>query len=311
MTELSLQRVSGPKENAVESSRASVFVRLMRRHRGAALSFLFLIALSLCAVFAPQIAPYDPTAIQMFREGSGQGGVPPFAPGRFNWFGTDQLGRDIFSRVLFAVRTSLLIGIVVRGGAMFVGTAFGLVAGYLPGAVSGTIMRFTDVMLAFPPLLVAMAVTAVFGPSLLTVIIALVIVGWPDVTRLVYGQSLSARESEYVLAARATGVPAYRILLRHILPNITGPIIVAFSMGIPGAIMYEAGLSFFGFGIQPPTPSLGTIISDGRGYMTVAPWYTLFPGLTLVAIVLAFNFLGEGLIDVLDPHGEDDAANYL
>jgi ABC-type dipeptide/oligopeptide/nickel transport system permease subunit len=264
----------------------------------------FIILLAIVGLFAPVIAPKDPTEIEIFREVGGEIVNPPFGPSAENWFGTDQLGRDIYSRVLYAIRTSLLIGILVRGGVMIVGICLGLIAGYLPGMVAKATMRITDVMLAFPALIIAMAVTAILGPSLSTVIIALVLVGWPDVTRLVYGQTLGIRAAEYVVAARALGANNFRIISRHILPNIVNPIIVAFSMGIPGAIMYEAGLSFFGFGIQPPMPSLGLIISDGRGYMTVAPWYTIFPGLTLVSIVLAFNFLGEGLIDILDPYSE-------
>lgn len=302
-------------DSHVEINDENRFVAVSQRlwqHKPAAFSLFFIITLAIVALFAPYIAPYDPTAIEMSRETISGTVTPPYPPSAINWFGTDQLGRDIFSRVLFAIRTSLVIGLVVRGGAMLVGVSLGLVAGYLPGWWSGATMRLTDIMLAFPPLLIAMAFTAVLGPGLLTVAVALVLVGWPDVTRLVYGQTLSVRSADFILAARALGVPAHRILRRHILPSITGPLIVAFSMGIPGAIMYEAGLSFFGFGIQPPTPSLGSIISDGRGYMTVALWYTLFPGLTLAAIVLAFNFLGEGLIDILDPRRtENNGGNII
>ena len=283
--------------------RMSVKVRLWRS-KPAAISMLFIIMLAVIGLFAPVIAPKDPKEIEIFREVEGQVINPPYPPSVENWFGTDQLGRDIFSRVLYGIRTSLIIGLLVRGGVMIVGVCLGVSAGYLPGIVAKATMRLTDVMLAFPALIIAMAVTAILGPSLSTVIVALVLVGWPDVTRLVYGQTLGIRSSDYVLAARALGANSFRIITRQILPNIANPIIVAFSMGIPGAIMYEAGLSFFGFGIQPPMPSLGLIISDGRGYLTVAPWYTIFPGLTLVAIVLAFNFLGEGLIDVLDPRSQ-------
>lgn len=304
MTVIPLSESAPVVERRAPSSGALQLARRFLRQKAAAFSLLFLLGLVVVAIFAPQLAPRNPTEIEMFRPVDGSMKNPPFAPSVQNWFGTDQLGRDIFSRVLYAIRTSLLIGVLVRGGAMVLGTLPGLLAGYFPGRVASGLMRLTDVMLSFPPLLVAMAVTAALGPSLFTVGVALVLVGWPDVSRLVYGQTLSVRESEYILAARAVGVPPQRILLRHILPNITGPLIVAFSMGIPGAIMYEAGLSFFGFGIRPPMPSLGSIISDGRGYMEIAPWYTIFPGLTLVAIVLAFNFLGEGLIDLLDPRND-------
>ena len=254
----------------------------------------------LLAAFAPFIVS-DPTQIEMRREQDGETITPPFGPNPRNLFGTDQLGRDIFARVVFGLRTSLIVGILVRGLSMVAGTMLGLISGYFPKIVDDVIMRITDIMLAFPVILLAMTVTAVLGPGLVTVCIALAIVAWPDVARLVRGQVLAIREQSYVEAARCVGAGDWRILLRHVLPNCMGPIIVAFSMGIPGAIMYEAGLSFFGFGIQPPTPSLGSIISDGRGYITVAPWYPGFPGLVLTLLVLSVNLVGDGLIDVLNP----------
>lgn len=254
----------------------------------------------LLAVFAPFIVS-DPTQIDMRREQDGETITPPFAPNSRNLFGTDQLGRDIFARVVFGLRTSLIVGILVRGLSMAAGTMLGLISGYFPKAVDDVIMRITDIMLAFPVILLAMTVTAVLGPGLVTVCVALALVAWPDVARLVRGQVLAIREQSYVEAARCVGAGNWRILLRHVLPNCMGPIVVAFSMGIPGAIMYEAGLSFFGFGIQPPTPSLGSIISDGRGYITVAPWYPGFPGLVLTLLVLSVNLVGDGLIDVMNP----------
>ena len=285
-----------PTNDPWQSAWASVW-RSLGRDPLAMGSLVVIVGLVLVALLAEWVAPYDPTAINMAgRVINGQRVFPPYAPDASHWFGTDQLGRDIFSRVIFGVRTSLFIGVVVRGGVMLVGVTLGLVAGYWPGVVRGGILRFTEIMLSFPPLLIAMVVTAVLQPSLSTVTIALIVVGWPDVVRLVYGQVLVAREMMYVEAARSLGASEARILARHIVPNILETIVVAFSMGIPGAVMYEAGLSFFGFGLQPPTPSLGSIISDGRGYMMAAPWYTVFPGLTLALLVLAFNLLGEGLL---------------
>jgi peptide/nickel transport system permease protein len=260
----------------------------------------FILLLVLLAVFAPLIAR-DPRAIEMRRTVGEVELNPPFPPGILNLLGTDQLGRDIFSRVLFGLRTSLIVGVIVRGVTMTVGVLIGLVSGYFGGFIDSGIMRVTDIMLAFPVLLLAMTVTAVLGPGLFTVCFALVLVAWPDVTRLIRGQVLYLKEQTFVEAARSCGASNSRILFSHILPNCLGVIIVAFSMGIPGAIMYEAGLSFFGFGIQPPMPSLGSLIADGRGYIINAPWYPGFPGLVLTLLVLSFNVLGDALIDSFDP----------
>lgn len=282
-----------------------------RRFQHARLSLVgagVILVLVLLAALAPFIVS-DPTQIEMRREQDGQTITPPYGPSSRNLFGTDQLGRDIFARVVFGLRTSLIVGILVRGLSMVAGTLLGLISGFFPRIVDDVIMRITDIMLAFPVILLAMTVTAVLGPGLVTVCIALVLVAWPDVTRLVRGQVLAIRDQTYVEAARSVGAGNWRILLRHVLPNCMGPIIVAFSMGIPGAIMYEAGLSFFGFGIQPPTPSLGSIISDGRGYITVAPWYPGFPGLVLTLLVLSVNLVGDGLIDVINPRAARASRN--
>lgn len=253
----------------------------------------------LLALIAPLIAS-DPNQIEMRRIADGVNLSPPYSPSTKNLFGTDQLGRDIFSRVLFGLRSSLLVGVVVRGLTMLVGIIIGLFSGFFPGIIDNIVMRVTDIMLVFPVLLLAMTVTAILGPGLPTVCLALVLVSWPDVARLVRGQVLAIREKLFIEAARCSGVKNSRIIFRHILPNCFGEIVVAFSMGIPGAIMYEAGLSFFGYGIQPPTPSLGSIIANGRGYMINAPWYIGFPGIVLMLLVLSFNLLGDGLIDAFD-----------
>ena len=264
--------------------------------------------LMLLAALAPFIVS-DPTQIEMRREVNGETVMPPYPPSQHNLFGTDQLGRDIFARVVYGLRTSLIVGILVRGLSMVAGTLLGLISGFFPRIVDDIIMRLTDIMLAFPVILLAMTVTAVLGPGLVTVCLALALVAWPDVARLVRGQVLAIKDQTYVEAARSVGAGNWRLLLRHVLPNCMGPIIVAFSMGIPGAIMYEAGLSFFGFGIQPPTPSLGSIISDGRGYITVAPWYPGFPGLVLTLLVLCVNLVGDGLIDVTNPRAARGERN--
>ena len=290
------------RESATFDWRRLLQARLPLVGAGVILVFVLLAAL------APFIVS-DPTQIEMRRERDGETITPPFAPNARNLFGTDQLGRDIFARVVFGLRTSLIVGLLVRGLSMAAGTLLGLISGYFPTIVDSIIMRITDIMLAFPVILLAMTVTAALGPGLVTVCLALALVAWPDVARLVRGQVLAIREQTYVEAARSIGAGNWRILLRHVLPNCMGPIIVAFSMGIPGAIMYEAGLSFFGFGIQPPTPSLGSIISDGRGYITVAPWYPGFPGLVLTLLVLSVNLVGDGLIDAMNPRAAGGRRN--
>ena len=290
------------RESATFDWRRLLQARLPLVGAGVILVFVLLAAL------APFIVS-DPTQIEMRRERDGETITPPFAPNARNLFGTDQLGRDIFARVVFGLRTSLIVGLLVRGLSMAAGTLLGLISGYFPTIIDSIIMRITDIMLAFPVILLAMTVTAALGPGLLTVCLALALVAWPDVARLVRGQVLAIRKQTYVEAARSIGAGNWRILLRHVLPNCMGPIIVAFSMGIPGAIMYEAGLSFFGFGIQPPTPSLGSIISDGRGYITVAPWYPGFPGLVLTLLVLSVNLVGDGLIDAMNPRAARGRRN--
>lgn len=294
---VSLIKQPAPGAASRATSRAP-FWDNVRRNPMLVVSSIAILLLVLVALFADRLAPYDPTAIHMAGQlVDGKVLRPPYPPGAEYWLGTDQLGRDIFSRILYGIRTSLFVGVIVRGGVMIVGIILALVAGQWVGLLRDAILRFTEIMLAFPPLLIAMALTAALGPSLFTVTVALILVGWPDVVRLIYGQVLVTREMDFIKAARSIGASDFRILQRHVLPNIREILIVAFSIGIPGAIMYEAGLSFFGFGIQPPTPSLGSIISDGRGYIAVAPWYPLFPGLALVVMVLAFNFFGEGLLN--------------
>jgi ABC-type dipeptide/oligopeptide/nickel transport system permease subunit len=225
----------------------------------------------------------------------------PYPPSKMHLFGTDQLGRDLFSRIVFGVRVSLFVGIVARGLSMLLGVFLGLITGFSGGIIDNIIMRITDVFMSIPAILLAMIVTLIFSPSLTSVILAIVVVGWPDVARLVRSQVLSIKNNEYVEAVEALGAKKIRIILKHILPNCMGIIIVSFSMGIPGAVMYEAGLSFFGLGIQPPSPSLGSIISNGRGYMMFAPWYSILPGIVLALFVLSVNILGDTVIDYFDP----------
>ena len=255
---------------------------------------LALIALfAIGALFAPLLAPYDPLAQDLASR------LEP--PSTAHWLGTDQLGRDIASRLLYGSRISLVIGVVVVGLAGAFGTLFGLIAGYAGGLVDEGLMRLTEVFLAFPPLILAMAIAGALGPSLTNAIIAIAAVTWAVYARLARGQVLSLRRREYVEAARSIGAAWPRILLRHLLPNAIAPLLVQASFDMGSAIISAAGLSFIGFGAQPPTPEWGVMISEGRNFISTQLWLSLFPGLAILFAVGAFNLLGDGLRDILDP----------
>jgi len=248
------------------------------------------------AVVAPWLVPFDAASQQLALRLEG--------PSVRHWFGLDELGRDIFSRVLMGARISLFVGIVVVGVSALTGTAVGSVAGYFGGRIDQAISRVMDVLLAFPGLLLAIALVAVLGPSLGNVVLALTVIGWVGYARLVRGQVLRAREFEYVVAARALGASTWRTLTRHVLPTALPAVTVQATLGMATAILSEASLSFLGLGVQPPTPSWGTMINGGRSHLLDAPHLTIFPGIFLALVVLGFNFLGDGLRDRLDPHTE-------
>jgi peptide/nickel transport system permease protein len=247
----------------------------------------------LAAVFGPALAPFDPADQQLALRLEGPTGL--------HWFGLDELGRDILARVLSGARISLLVGLVVVGVSATIGIAFGSVAGYFGGRIDEAISRVMDVLLAFPGLLLAIALVAVLGPSLTNVVLALSLIGWVGYARLVRGQVLRARELEFVQAARALGASTARILVRHVIPTTLPAVTVQATLGMGGAILAEASLSFLGLGVQPPTPSWGTMLSYGRAHLLDAPHLTIFPGLAIAVLVLGFNFLGDGLRDALDP----------
>ena len=245
------------------------------------------------ASLAPWILPWDAAAQDLPNRLEG--------PTWSHWFGLDELGRDILARVLLGARVSLLVGVVVVGVSSIAGMAIGGVSGYYGGRLDQVIGRVMDVLMAFPGMLLAIALVAVLGPSLVNVVLALAVIGWVGYARLVRGQVLRAREFEYVTAAKALGAGTGRILLRHVLPSALPPLIVQATLGMAGAILSEAALSFLGLGVQPPTPSWGTMINGGRVHLLDAPHLTIFPGLFLAIVVLGFNFLGDGLRDALDP----------
>jgi peptide/nickel transport system permease protein len=245
------------------------------------------------AVFAPLLAPADPLA-----QALGSRLEPPSPE---HWLGTDQLGRDILSRLLYGSRISLLIGLVVVLSAGVFGTFVGTIAGYAGGLVDEGLMRFTEIFLAFPPLILAMAIAGALGPSLTNAIIAVAVVSWAVYARLARGQLISLRRREFVEAAHSIGASRTRILLRHLLPNAVAPLLIQASFDMGSAIIAAAGLSFIGFGAQPPTPEWGVMISEGRNFISTEPWLALFPGLAILFAVGAFNLLGDGLRDALDP----------
>lgn len=247
----------------------------------------------LVGLLAPALAPYDPLAQDLPNR------LAPMS--REHPFGTDTLGRDILSRLIVGTRISFTIGVVVTGISATAGTLIGLVSGYAGGWVDEAFMRLADIFLAFPSLILAMAIAAVLGPSLTNTMIAIAVVEWPVYARLVRGQVLSMREKEFVEAARALGVGHYVLLLRHVLPNCLAPVLVRMTMDMGGVILTAAGLSFIGFGAQPPTPEWGVMISEGRDYIMSHWWISTWPGLAIFTVVMGFNLLGDGLRDLLDP----------
>ncbi len=217
------------------------------------------------------------------------------------WLGTDNFGRDVLSRLLYGARISLLVGISASTLSLIVGLLLGAVAGFWGGWLETMIMRFTDIMFGFPTLLFLIGITAAFEPSLTVVFVAIGFVSWPGMARLMRGQVLSVKEREFVKAARVLGYSRWRILWRHVVPNCLAPVIVAYTLGIAGAIMAEASLSFLGLGAQPPTPSWGAMINTGKDFLRLAPWISMAPGFAIAITVLGFNLLGDSLRDALDP----------
>jgi peptide/nickel transport system permease protein len=253
---------------------------------------LIVLVAVLAAIAAPWLMPWDPAGQDLPQRLQG--------PSLQHLFGLDELGRDILARVLMGARVSLMVGLVVVGVSATIGTAVGALSGYYGGWLDQLIGRVMDVLMAFPGLLLAIALVAVLGPSLTNVVLALATIGWVGYARLVRGQVLRAREFDYVNAARALGAGTRRILVQHVLPSAVPIVLVQATLGMAGAMLSEAALSFLGLGVQPPTPSWGTMINGGRAHLLDAPHLTVFPGVCLAVVVLGFNFLGDGLRDVVD-----------
>lgn len=267
--------------------------RRLRRNRMALFGGAVVASLVLVGALANFLAPYDPYVIDLPERLS--------PPSRQHLFGTDDFGRDIFSRILYGARISLEVGILSRSVALSLGILLGVLAGYFGGKLDQTIMRLTDVMFAFPTLLFLIGITAALKPGLTTLFLAIGLVGWAPMARLMRAQVLATKENDYIAAARAMGLGTGRIIRRHLFPNCLAPVIISFSMGMAAAIMAEASLSFIGLGAQPPLPSWGSMVSLGRDYLRTAPWLTVYPGMAIGLTVLGFNLLGDGLRDALDP----------
>ncbi|MEW5767615.1 MAG: ABC transporter permease [bacterium] len=256
---------------------------------GGGLVFIFVLA----AFFGPLLAPYDPLAIRLEER------LTP--PGVDYLCGTDNLGRDVLSRLLYGARISLAVGLIATSLATLIGLIFGLWAGYLGGWSDRLIMRLVDCVLAFPGLLLAIGIMTVVGPSLVTLFIVLALVGWAEFARLIRGLVLSLKEQPYIQAAEAVGCSRIKVIVSHLLPNVLPLVVVAASLRIAGFILTEASLSFLGLGAQPPTPTWGSMVSSGADFLRAAPWISLFPGSALALVVIGFNLLGDGLRDILDP----------
>ena len=269
--------------------------RTLRVDRRAMLGLGAITLMVLLAILAPLVSRWDPTGIALADQ------LQP--PSSTHWLGTDLQGRDVWARLVYGARISLSVGFLSQGISLAIGLSLGLISGFYGKWVDEAVMRLADVTLAFPSLLLLIALAAAFEPSLTTVLVTIGVVGWAGMARIVRGQVLVVRQLEYVQAARALGERDYRIIARHLLPNVVAPVVIAATLGVAGAIMAEAALSFLGLGVQPPTPSWGSMIADGRDLEQLrhAPWTSLSPGLAIGAAVLGFNLLGDALRDALDP----------
>lgn len=286
------------RHSEIQSSRRRrQIVRFLRRRPIAVIGALITLLLLVIAAFAPLLAPYDP---------SSQGATRLLSPRLSHLMGTDNLGRDVFSRVLFGTRASMYVGFVSVAISLVIGGVLGVVAAYRLGITDTIIMRIMDIIFAFPTLILILAISAVVGPSLTTATIVIGLVYVPRFARIARGPALSVMQEPYIEAVRVTGASSARIIFRHVMPNIVAPLIIQTSLSISTAILTEATLSFLGLGVQPPTPSWGVMLANARAQLQLAPWLAIFPGLAIMIAVLAFNILGDDLRDALDPRLRTD-----
>ena len=281
----------------LEDIRAASFLRdataAFRRNRLAMVGLLFVILLALLAIFAPLVSPYNPYIVDL-----DQSLLPPSL---HHWLGTDNFGRDVLTRIIYGARISLVVGLVPSFISLVIGTVMGILSGYVGGRTDFVVMRLADMMIAFPSLLLAMVVMYTLGANLFNIFIALALVGWAGVARVVRSQTLALKEKEFIEAARANGTTQSTVMAHHIFPNVVPTLIVLFSLSIPDAIMWESSLSFLGVGVQPPEASWGLLVSAGKDYLFQAPMVAVAPGMAILLAVLVFNFVGDGLRDALDP----------
>lgn len=283
---------SGNLKSSTEAKPLRDFARSFVRHRSAVIGSSLVMIFILCAIFAPMLTPYE------FHTSSRETLQFPSAA---HWFGTDDLGRDIFTRVIYGARISLWVGFVAITGSIVVGSFLGLIAGYYGKWQDSLISRLFDILLAFPSILLAIAIVAMLGPGLNNALIAIAIINVPTFGRLMRSRVLSVKQEDFILAAKAIGMRNSRILWKHILPNCWTPIMVQGTLGFATAVIEAAALGFLGLGAQPPQPEWGTMLSDSREFIQLAPWTMIFPGLAIMLTVLGFNLLGDGLRDIFDP----------
>ncbi|MGV1793380.1 ABC transporter permease subunit [Rhizobium lusitanum] len=296
---LSAEAVTG--ENVPEAIEEASFLgdslRAFRKNRMAMAGLAFVMLLVLLAIFAPWVSPHDPYRVALNEQ---------LLPASTTyWLGTDNFGRDVLTRILYGARVSLVVGIVPSLISLMIGTVLGILSGYFGNRTDFVVMRLADMMIAFPSLLLAMVVMYTMGANLLNIFLALALVGWAGVARVVRAQTLALKQKEFIEAARAGGTGRATIMLRHIFPNVIPTLIVLFSLSIPEAIMWESSLSFLGVGVQPPEASWGLLVAKGKEYLFQAPLVAISPGVAILLTVLAFNFIGDGLRDALDPSMKD------
>jgi len=267
--------------------------QILKNHPLMVFGTAIIVMLVLTALFAPWMTSFDPIQQTLTDR--------LLAPSSLHWMGTDQYGRDVFTRLVYGSRISLAVGLVAVSIYIFIGTLVGAVAGYYGGWIDFILMRLVDILLCIPTFFLILMVIAFVGPSIVNIMVIIGLTSWTDVARLVRGEILSLKEREFIMAARVIGMKDSRIILKHLLPNALGPILVVATLGVGGAILLESSLSFLGLGVQPPTPSWGNILQEGKDHLTDAWWLVTFPGIAIFTTVLGYNLLGEGLRDLLDP----------